>query len=215
MLLLKKKMLLLLMIITINLPIASATTCDSKTIEKLKVIAQNINISEAESRNGDNIIHNVYDIYISGLPSDFIVKYQKKAYTLEDSNEENIVVIDSLSPGNKYLEIYSKSCDQRLETRTVELLKYNYYSESFECSNLEDQNIEVCDPWYQGDIDEETFNQIIDSYKNKDSSNNSVIEILKAFIVENSRTLYIIVGAIIVIIIIIKIMIDRKRSELL
>ena len=136
-----------------------------------------------------------------------------KYFDLTTSNETPIV-LSEYAPGNYTIEIYGKTetCKDKLKTSSIDLPRYNKYSEDPLCDGIEE--FYLCQETYDKNIDYETFVERVNIYKNnqkpqeeekekeekKENISKEINKILE-FIEENLVTIIIVVVFVILIII--------------
>jgi len=192
-----------------------ASVCDNEHISQLRELAKQVDVSyeyidasEDENDDGEFSI-NQYIVSVNLISDELYLSDGKNDYYYS-----NGLVNFITNAGNMKLYIYSTRCaDIKLRTISLSLPKFNVYSLRDECKKLEEHDLDVCDPWYQGVISEKTFENIVSKYINDDMSNDSnfvdkIFEFLKSYY------LYIIGGLILFCLIIFGVVVHRKRSVL-
>ena len=131
------------------------------------------------------------------------------------------MILNGVESGIKKIYIYTVEVPTYLRTITVNIPKYNYYSEREECNGISKEELDVCDKWYKYELNETTFLKKINEYKktqeeNKDNNNQSKIQIIFNNIVNflKSYFIYIIIFIVIVCSITIYITIRKKKYSL-
>ncbi len=203
----KKKLLIIFFSFLFYIPAVHAdiTICTSEYIEKLKVLSSNItsnyNFVGNIKFDGDYQWYEATfdfnglegDVYISNLYS-----HEEKAYTSEDK----IYV----SSGKGQLGVYVSQCgDYQVNTIDYDLPKFNTYSLKYDCTILGDSELDVCNPWYQANINESTFKNAIDEYYEGLETNRTLLDYI------NEYKFYIISVIVIIVIAIVIILFRRKR----
>ncbi len=190
-----------------------ADVCDSNDIERLKELANHVEINYSYDQSepqydGENYnkSYNLYNISIYNLVDDiYIVNDNEDVFRVSDA--VNGIITDYAFAGNRNYYVYSTNCEGiLLRTIRLDLKKFNVYSEYDECKGLEGK-VYVCDKWYQGNLDYATFISEIEKYKkDNDSGVNDHSN--------NSYYIFIIGGVLLVIFFLVFVFIRRKRSVL-
>ena len=199
-----KNIIFIFILIMLNINICNAETCDKNEINEFKKEAKNISI-EYEYLSDSETLNN-YKIIIKNINEDLIISDENYEEWSKDNILNGEITIET-SEEEKTFKIYHESCNLVLRKINLKLPRYNYYSETDFCLNLSKYNLEVCDQWYQGKLDDETFYERIEPYLEKE--NNSIINIIK----KNKTIVAIILTTIIMIFIVLNV-IRRKRSVL-
>ncbi len=205
-----------LLFLTITPKVYAREYCINEDISSVKRDAQKITIDYELDKDPENT--GLFNITINGLTEDLSV-YEKVTNIYNDwSNINENGKLTFQLPGDSYeFKIYYNTCsDKPIRTIKINLPKYNYYAESSSCENISKEDLEVCDEWYQGDLDDETFNKIISDYnkkledqKKQEQQENTILNKIINFL--SNYYLYII-GVIILIVIIAFIIINRKKK---
>lgn len=171
-----------------------------------------------ESGNKKN---GMFILKIGGITENLKIKLDdnEKIYYYKDTNNGELI-IDSVESGIKKIHVYSVKYPSFLKTITVNIPKYNYYSDRAECDDI--TNLDVCDKWYKYELNETTFLKKINEYKkaqeeikkSEEKTSNTQIIFNKIINFLKKYFFYIIVIIIIVPGIIIYIKIRKKRNSL-
>lgn len=197
----------------------SAGVCDKEHISQLKELAKRVEInyeyldySDAILNNGEGeYIINTYLITVNLISDELYVMYDNIEYYYNQDNGG--IVTFAVNSGRVNLSVHSSACaGYKLRSETINLPKFNTYSYRSECKELEKYNLEVCDPWYQGTITDNIFNDIVQEYFNAEGEENGIFAEIMSFFKNNY--LIFIGGIVAVLTIIICIRIYRKRSVL-
>ena len=88
------------------------------------------------------------------------------------SVENNTTIIERVYPGEYTVYIRSKEelCNDNLKTITIKLPRYNIYSEDPLCDGIEE--FYLCQETYEKEIDRETFESRINTYKKSKEQQN-------------------------------------------
>ncbi|MEE3344215.1 MAG: hypothetical protein VZS44_09015 [Bacilli bacterium] len=149
----------------------NAASCDNDDIARLKGVAFNVsyNSEYIGNKSGSND-YQLYNVSFVGLTDEIYVSDSNYSFFVYNNNE-----VIKMQSGNNSLEIYSKNCgDVRLKTLTINLPKFNNYSLSSDCSDIDIKEFELCDPWYQGNITDEVFRSRLNEYLDSKEVNNNV-----------------------------------------
>lgn len=191
--------------------VSANTICDKDEFQKMKIIAEDIDVTYNYVVN-DEVITELYDIYLNGSLSNFYI-ILNDSYEYVSSNGTEITFRESNL--DLKIEIYIKGCNKIVRTINLKLPAYNTYSMSEECEKLKKYNLEICNEWYNGEVNDEIFHEIISQYNDYnqkedaeyylDYSISDIIRMEWKFIFVSIFTLFIII------LIIIR---YKKRSEL-
>lgn len=205
------------------IPNVYAEDCDSTDIKRLRVLANDVDISyeyNDDIYDSDGFkIFDTYKVVVSNLSDELYVIESKtnldlRSYSVNDGS----ITIDRLYSGNKSFKIYSKNCSNKLvRTYNVNLPKFNNYSNDPNCEGHE--NLEVCQKFYDSsNIDYEEFMSIIDNSDRKadDVDNDKSKDENKyiKFIKDNYIYISIGSGVLIIIIIVLIVLRHKKRGAL-
>ncbi|MGN1267884.1 MAG: hypothetical protein ACI4U0_00030 [Candidatus Aphodocola sp.] len=207
----KKIKLLILFIVcyVFSITYVDAEVCDEADVERLKVLAQDVEVSY--DYIGDDELFDRYQISVAGLFDELMVSFDGHDYYYDSTQEGSLSFYRN--SGTYSFEFYSTSCPYIiLTTKNIKLPKFNMYSQTSECQKLKDYKLDICDEWYQSQINDVTFYSIINQYLSEDNTNISYSERIKKFFDEY----YLIMTGvgIAIIVIVVGIIIHRKRSVL-
>lgn len=196
-----------------------AALCDKEHITKLKELAGQVEVSyeyldyseEILSGGNGSYSTNIYKVSINLIDEDLYLIYNKKNFYHNDNN--NGIIEIYANSGYVDFSIHTKTCaDYKLRKVDLLLPKFNIYSYKEECKLVEEYNLDVCNPWYQGTITDSSFKKAIDKYLNLSVSEmnfqNFIIEFFKKYY------LYIVSGIIFISVFIILFVNYRKKSVL-
>lgn len=204
-------------------PCVYAEDCDSTDIKRLRVLANDVDISyeyNDDIYDSDGFkIYDTYKVVVNNLSDELYVIESKanldlRSYSVVDGS----IIIDRLYSGNKSFKIYSKNCSNKLlRTYSVKLAKFNYYSTDPNCEGHE--GLEVCQKFYDSsNIDYYEFMEMIEKGdnedKNKDSDNKKEDSKYIKFIKDNYIYISIGGGVLILIIIVLIVLKHKKRGAL-
>lgn len=160
----------------------------------------------------------MFTIKIKGITNNLKIRIDdsEKYYYYEDTNNGELI-IDSVESGLKKVNIYSIKYSKFLKAINVSIPKYNYYSERTECKGITD--LDVCDKWYEYELNESIFQKKIQDYKeekkleNNEIKKESKISIFFNNIFEFLKNYYLyIIGSIVLIVSITIYIVIRKKK---
>ena len=195
----------------------NAALCDNEHIRELKVLAKKIDVSYEYIDNSDKEIDDIfvinrYNVTVNLISDELYLSEDNVDYYYKDY--ENGIVKFSRNAGNMNLIIRSKKCaGYKIDTINIKLPHFNTYSYREECKGLEEYNLDVCNPWYQGTISDSSFKKTIDKYlyaneEEKNSLYDKIINFIKV------NYIFISCGILIILVFIVGLIINRKRSVL-
>lgn len=207
-------------------PSVNAAMCDKTDILKKKSEANNINIEYelVKNKDGSSNVSGLFDIKITGLTENLIIKEEttQKTY-FSKPNNGGTILIENVEGGNLVFKInYKKCANKLLRTIKVNLPKYNVYSLRDECENINEEELEICGKWYQGELNDEIFNEKIKEYQKeqeelrKQEENKTMFEkiIEKAIDYLLEYYIYVISAIVVIVIITLTITLRRRRASL-
>ena len=161
----------ILLILIVLLPVKlMAQECTDKQLVNLKKIASNINYSYEYYLDSNNMyfditIANVYEnIYI--LDTQTNKKYTAKEFTIKRKKDAQTVKF----------EVYSKTCNTLLTTKTILLPAYNKYYGSSYCEGISEYK--YCSKWNKYNFTEEEFAKLTSEYKKEVSNPTTKDEVI-------------------------------------
>ena len=196
-----------------------AALCDREHINQLKELANQVEVNyeyidyseEILGGNGGAYATNRYKLTINLIAEDLYLVYNNKEYYYNQT--DNGIVSFSVNSGYVEFTIHTKTCaGHKLRTINLTLPKFNTYSYRGECQELEEYELDVCDPWYQGTITDSSFNKVIDEYLNPVVKEASKWDEILIFL--SNYYLYIIGGIVAVVLLVVAVIIHGKRSVL-
>lgn len=198
----------------------NAAICGKTDIIKVKEEAQDITIEYklVQNNDGSDNVSGLFDIKMNGLSEKFIIEEEttNKSYA---PNASGTLLLENVEGGNLIFKIYYKNCNKKLmRTIKLNLPKYNVYSLRKECEGINEDDLEICGKWYQGELNDEIFNKKIKEYqeelqKEQEKEKNKtifekVIEIILDYYI------YIISTIMIIVTITLVITVKRRRASL-
>ncbi len=108
---------------------------------------ENFSNEEAQNRldmvdENDNVIHTIY--------------YEDNKAIIRDIDAERYTAIVRPSTNT--------GCSDTIKSEKLSLQSYNIYADDPRCANIDIQEFPMCDPWYEGNIDENTFTESYNKY---------------------------------------------------
>ena len=207
-----KYILLLLIILLGNIKVY-AESCDSDDIQRLKVLAENVEVSYEKDENAvlnGLKVNNVYSVYFNNMTDEMYVVDSKKGINY-DTITDGVLRIDGVNNNGKSIKykIYSKNCNKSLRSLYVRLPFYNVYYNEEICKDYKD--LDFCQEYttevYTYGYIENAINDL--NKKDETDENN-----------ENGKNKKIIISVVIVLVcllivfVIFKVLRDRKRGKL-
>lgn len=196
----------------------NAAICDKADIVRLKELANIVDVnyeyikmdSDEESENDYAVVDSYY-IFVTNLTEELYIKTDFTEYRYSDVVDGTLMFTSN--SGQLQLFIYTDRCPQRLlRTVTLNLPKFNTYSYRRECQDLKDLNLDFCDEWYQGYLDDKTFEQFLEPYINNEEIELSIFDKVINFFKNNY--LFIVFGIVIILCMVMLMLRHRKRSVL-
>lgn len=203
-----------------------AESCDEEDIQRLKVIANNIEITyeyndDVKDVNGLKV-YDTYTVHFNNMSDEIYIietKSDKMYYYTEI--KDGYLTFGNINSGQKIFKFYSTKCDKALGTKNIDLPKFNYYSTDPNCEGKED--LEICQKFYDtSNLEYSDFYNKIVEYENageqnvddeSDDENNQFIETAIQFVKDNY--IYIGIGVVAIVLIIVLLVIrHRKRGVL-
>ena len=191
-----------------------AETCDKEEIDRLKSLAEHVDVSYAVMDtftityyDEDPITYkDKYKIQLSNLTNEIYGSIKINSYPQKITFEKPI--LEQVSPGSVDIEIYSSACEKKLKTISLSLPYYNYNYNEEDCKGLD---IDVCQEWTLNNISSKKYHEELEKAK---QGENKIRETLTDIL--NNNMTYIIVGVITALIILITTIsvINKKRREL-
>ena len=203
-----KKINFLIILVVFSFRFVNAEVCDSNDIARLKELANNVGYNS--NYVGNDVMASSfqeYDVSFYGLTNElYITDYDDTFEIYSNSNTRKF------QSGVYDLDIYSTNCYTRLKTITVELPKFNEFSLNLNCALYKDDNLDVCDPWYQGDIDYTVFDSLMEERAEKMKKKSYLDYVYDLW--ENNKILIISIAGVVVIVLVILIYRRIKKNEL-
>lgn len=159
----KKKYFVLTTILFFSLLPKTYASCNQEEIDEFKKIEDDYKITYEFNKDTKD-----YTITLHQNDSEkYLYVFDEKINTngtIGVDNNNNIT-ISKMSPGEYVFEIVTDDNDYSCELKKIELklLKYNIYSEDPLCNGIEE--FYLCQPYYEKDIDRETFESRVNTYK--------------------------------------------------
>lgn len=149
---------IIIILLLLVLPVSThAKECTNKEITDLKRVASNINYSYEYYLNNNEMF---FDITITNIYNNIYVidTENNKSY----SNSE--VKISKKESGQTLkFNVYSKTCNELLSSKTILLPAYNKFYERIECEDISE--FKYCSKWGNYKITDKEFLTKVDEYK--------------------------------------------------
>ena len=211
--------LLLFLFIT---PKVNASMCSKSDMLRVKGDANTVKITyEHVLANEQGDVSGLFNLLITGLTEDLVLVEEATGRTYSsNSNVDGVITIKNIQGNNFVFKLFYPNCDNKL-MRTIKfsLPKFNFYSLHESCKNITEDDLEICNMWYQGELDDNIFNKKMEEYlklkeeKTKQAKKeNTFFKQIINFLV--NYYLYIISTIVLIVIITVVIIIKRKRSIL-
>lgn len=223
-----KYYLITLLLILININIVYAD-CTDEEIKNLKKEANKIEITykhiEEEIEDAEGVGKNLFYLTIKNIPDD--VYFKEATYDINYPVEEikDGKFVETYSTGKWIFEFYSTKCNIKLTSISVNLPRYNPYSENELCEGINGDDFKLCNKYYDYDVSYEQFEQRVKQYRkihkieeknaNTGKQKDDIIDGIKKIIKNNKIYIGGSTGIVILIIsIIIYVLSRRKRGVL-
>ena len=197
----------------------SADVCDNAHISQLKKLAEQVDVSYEYLDYSDEILGGVAGDYLVNSYSISVNLISDELYLYDGYNEyyydsfNNGIVNFNRNSGTFEIKVLSKRCaGYKLRTIYVSLPKFNTYSYRQECQDLKEYDLDVCDPWYQGAVNDNIFYREVNKYIKEEKDEGFSFQDIIDFLGDNY--LYVGGGLLVILLIIIGIIVYRKRSVL-
>ena len=215
----KLKYLILTILLFFSINPKTQALCSKREILEMKDKAYSITLETQYAKDEYGNDTGNYDIIIKGLVKDLHIQNATTGESYSYDNSDNgIITIKNLETNNYTFKVIYKLCgSENLRTISYKLPKYNEYVNDPLCKELKEQ-VDICSRSYQEDLSEEEFQKKIKEYRKNLGIKEEEPEPKNLFekIVKNLIKYYpyIILGIIVLIIITIKLIINRKRGAL-
>lgn len=195
----------------------SADVCDNEYIARLKELAKQIDINyeyidhSYDIKNGadDTFSVNSYFISLNLISDELYITNDLREYYYDKLNGGVVEFI--VNSGRLDLEFRSSRCGgYKIDTFSINLPKFNDYSYKSECNNLKEYNLDVCNPWYQGTVNDKIFYEEVNNYliEEKDTFGDKIVDFF------SKNYLGVVALMLVILFIILGIIVYRKRSVL-
>lgn len=214
-----KKILFIIICCFVYTSSVSADLCDKEHIKELKELANQVEINyeyidyteEIKNNTEGEYPLNSYLVSVNLISSELYIKYNNYDYYY--TNDNNGLIEFVVNSGKVNLTINSDTCaGYKLRNVSLNLPKFNTYSYRSECKELSEYELDICDPWYQGTINDNYFYNIVNKYLNVPEKKETFIDKVIKFY--NDYQLIIVGSVLLLILAIIGIISYRKRSVL-
>ena len=178
-----KKRFVMLMVILISVFSFNSFVFASCTVEEAKVIQDKLDkikityehITGLVNPNNE-VLNGVFKLKINGL-TDGLVFYNPERDILFVGEGEGNYALSGFVNGNYEFRLYPYDVECTKPYRVVKLYfpKYNNYSDSYLCNDIDSTKFLPCNKWYEYDLDDETFMARLKEYKEKENKGNQNI----------------------------------------
>ncbi len=189
-----------------------ADTCSSDITNKIYNQIQNIKYDVVHNGN------NSYTINFYNIPQEIeIYDYIGVQFKY---NEQGISSHSGYIGGYDYSFKYvvnNLNCDLNIKlNKKIYVQKYNLYADNEKCKDEKNKNFELCNPNYQGNITDETFNSELEKYNKEQEEIDNLISNENISVdnnkYNNGNIKFIILLGILIAIIILVILIKKRRK---
>ena len=197
--------------------------CSSESLKKYELEAKKIEVNYQYNDDyyiNDKKVDGMFNVEIKNIPYGTYAQIEGTNIKFR-YEEDNRTIIKGIESGIKKIIIYHDYCNEELRYITLNLPKYNKYSERTECIGVDTEKLDVCDKWYPYELNESTFQSKLKEYNKKQEqiqeeakeiektkTINSIIDFLLKYYI------YIIITIILVVLLISIITIKKKRYSL-
>ena len=201
------------LILGVHIEYVWAEECTEEKITSLKEQANNITYSVEFDYDGVNLGY--FDqnfVSFVGINEDLYVTSKDYSVGFFYSDSVDGVVTKGVGYGNNTFVIRSNSCpDTILKTINLDLKKYNIYSQYEECDGISGEELDVCNEFYEKDLDYDEFVKAVNNYKSTASNDDFIIN---GNLMSKYWYVMVIAGVFLVLIIAFVIYRNIKRSKL-
>ena len=170
----RKKYITLTLMLSLLCMNKTYASCTQEEINEFKKVEDEYKITYEFNKDTKE-----YNVTFKGID---IVNYQYHFDTTLNlkkyiSSTNKSVTFGNVKPGKYTMKIFgnTKECDELLKTINLNLAPYNKYSEDSLCEGIEE--FVLCQPTYDKEIDRETFESRINTYKRTKNKNQKTPEI--------------------------------------
>ena len=213
--------LIIIMVLFFSIPSIKAD-CTNKDIATLKKDANKIKI-EYEHIEDVGITESIYNLEVKSITDKFYVILDDTDKKYSTENNESSININNVTSGKHVIKIYSSECGNLMNTISFRLSKINSYYYDPLCIGVDGEDFELCNKYYDYDVDYEDFKQRVERYRyinkigtgdlnknNNDKSN--IFNIIYSYIINNKMYFFVGMGVLVVLIISI-ILIKSKKNR--
>lgn len=197
----------------------SADLCDKEHIKELKELANQVEANyeyldyteEIKNNPEGEYPLNSYLVSVNLISNELYIKYNNYDYYY--TNENNGLIEFVVNSGKVNFTVHSDTCaGHKLRSVSLNLPKFNTYFFKAECKELSEYELDICDPWYQGTINDSYFYNTVNKYLNVPEKKETFIDKVIKFY--NDYQLIIVGSVLLLILAIIGVISYRKRSVL-
>lgn len=220
-----KYIIFIFVLLFINIFYVNASCTDGE-YESLKLLTKEIKITYKHKgivENEDGIFYNMFDVNVKNIDNDMYISLNNGSTIL---NPVNNVITSVFNNGTWNFDIYSKKCEQIIDTIKVHIPRFNIYSLDPLCEGIDGNDFALCGKYYEYDVDYDNFEARVKHYRlshnienkvnyddnneNKDGFSMIINKLLDYIIVYR---LYIIIALVILLVILIAISIIKRREK--
>lgn len=189
--------------------------CSSEEVQVLKEKASNIEIKLELQENveGEFGYYDTHNLIINNMTEEFFIysEYDGQSYGIRDANSEGQIIFVDYMFGKHLFKIYSQKCGMLISIMEVDVPRYNSFFKDPLCEGISGDDLAVCNKWYDGDLNYESFKSAVENYKRE---NNEDEKDMKSFISDNVLKILVLSGAVILMIVVLVVLRKRRGSEL-
>lgn len=166
----KKRYIVLTLVLSLIGMNKSYAACTQEQLNDFKLVESNYKVTYELNRTTEKYnvilhrdINNKYTYIIDGN------MYKNENIYVKD----NEIICKNISPGEYTIEIVdtNDNCKEAYKTITIKVPRYNKYSEDRLCEGIEE--FYLCQETYEKEIDRETFESRINTYRTKKEKDNN------------------------------------------
>lgn len=137
-----------------------------KYIEQAENVKVKYILDEEYTDTNGNQVNGMFKLEITGLTDDLKIRVLgTEEYYYTSDAIDGIITITGVESGIKKIGVYYRKYVTLVKTISVNIPKYNYYSERIECEGISGEELDVCGKWYEYELNESTFLYKVNKYK--------------------------------------------------
>lgn len=137
-----------------------------KYIEQAENVKVKYILDEEYTDTNGNQVNGMFKLEITGLTDDLKIRVLgTEEYYYTSDAIDGIITITGVESGIKKIGVYYRKYVTLVKTISVNIPKYNYYSERIECEGISGEELDVCGKWYEYELNESTFIYKVNKYK--------------------------------------------------